>query len=144
MGEQGGRPLRRAVPFREVVIGSSADIHELTFAILRSSAAWEAFLSRLHYHPLHLDSRPIDWDRELVVAVVLGDRNTGGHRPEIGLTADEHRLLVTVTERRPQPRDVVVNAVTQPFLAVAAEVADVAHSDSVAFTFERRHGDGGG
>jgi hypothetical protein len=67
------------------------------------------------------DGRPmpppdVDFKKEMVLAVFMGERYTGGYAVEIkDAVEDKGKLVVTVVERSPGPADIVTQAITNPF-----------------------------
>jgi hypothetical protein len=75
----------------------------------------------------------MDFSNEIVVAVFLGEKPTGGHAIEITrMERSDDRLLVSFIERRPQPGGVVTQAFTQPF-----HIVKVAAQGSGTVSFRR-------
>ena len=93
--------------------GSNSGIEELREAVVRSAPEWDA-LRKLHGGP---DPAPsVDFAREMVVAVFLGTRPTGGYGAEIVATRREaDALIVEYAERRPPADAIVTQALTAPF-----------------------------
>ncbi len=71
---------------------------------------------------------PVDFSKEMVILIALGNRPTGGYFVEV-VDARLHRrtLRVLVSEERPQPGTLQVQQVTQPyeFIAMPAVQAHV-------------------
>jgi hypothetical protein len=71
----------------------------------------------------------VDWESEMVIAVVLGSRPSLGYDAYIDLSADPDGLQVTVREERPGPHEPVADAVSHPLLVIAA----AARTDGITF-----------
>ena len=58
----------------------------------------------------------IDFNKYIVVAIFLGERNTGGYSAEVSsISLDKNDLVVHVKENRPDPDKNHVTAICQPF-----------------------------
>lgn len=80
-------------------------------ATLRS--AWQQYGARMVPAP---ELPPVDFSRESVVVVALGERNTGGYSFRVtGVRREDSKLVVTVATSQPGPGDMVTMAFTQPF-----------------------------
>jgi PrcB C-terminal len=85
--------------------------------VIRSQDEWQAFWKR---HS-SMDTNPplaplIDFNREMVVGVLLGEKRTGGYEVEI-VRAERHdsSLYLYYREASPTPGALVTQALTQPF-----------------------------
>jgi hypothetical protein len=96
-----------------VAQGSRSGIEEHREAIVRTAADWPALWKA---HGASGSPPAVDFANDMVVAVFLGTRPTGGFRVEItGAHAEAQSLVVDYVERRPGPEDIVSQALTSPF-----------------------------
>lgn len=95
--------------------------------VVRSNAEWTALWKD------HGSSQPVptvDFSKEMVAAVFLGSRPTGGFSVEIvGTRAEGDALVIEYAERRPGRGDIVSQVLTSPFHIVKLP----AHKGSVRF-----------
>lgn len=85
--------------------------------VIRTQAEWTA-LWKSHASPQAAPAA--DFRKQALVAVFLGTRPTGGFSVEItGTRRNRGTLTVEYVERRPDPADIVTQAVTTPFHIVA-------------------------
>jgi hypothetical protein len=110
------RPVQPAT-FRSVVKGYRSGVRAPLQMVARSQSEWDA-LWRQHAFD-GASSRPapaIDFDREIVVALFLGDKPTGGYDVRISRADQTHdTLTIHYQERTPPPGALVSQAWTQPF-----------------------------
>jgi len=113
---------KKCVMMRPVAMGETSLLHELTELVITTQDSWTRFWTA------HGDAHPvpqINFEKEMVVAVVLGDRRTGGHHiryncirfvddSSIGKT-----VLVDYTEIIPGRDCPAPQVITQPFNFVA-------------------------
>jgi hypothetical protein len=91
--------------------------------VVRTAAEWEALWKSHAGVPADLPAKPgaepapaVDWPTEMVVAVFLGTRSTGGYSVEIaGARREGDALIVEYVERQPGPGSIVTQALTSPF-----------------------------
>jgi hypothetical protein len=120
---------RRAnqVSFHTVLKGYRSGVRDSLEAIARNQPEWSALWKRHASIEPNLAPPPaIDFSKEIVVAVFLGEKPTGGHDVEIvGAERSDGTLLISFVEKSPRPGGVVTQAFTQPFhiVRVAAQSA---------------------
>ncbi len=108
---------------RTLLQGSRSGIRTARREVVKSQAEWEK-LWKLHLAGKIQNPAPeppkVNWEKELVLAVFLGARPTGGYAVQIeGARAEKGKLVVTLSERKPGPSDLVTQAFTAPFHMVA-------------------------
>jgi hypothetical protein len=105
--------------------GAYADIKEGTRTVLRSEEAYADFWARLHANRSSVPEPPtVDFDEQVVVAVVLGERRSGGYTVEIddvSGTSSGDRLQVSYTETVPGENCVVTLALTSPWVLATVD-----------------------
>src|SRR5829696_2876431 len=93
-----------------VAQGSRSGIEEHREAIVRTAAEWQALWK---IHGASTSPPVIDFANDMVVAIFLGTRPTGGYRVEITAAHPEAQsLVVDYVERRPGADDIVSQALT--------------------------------
>lgn len=114
--------------------GQYGSIVEGTVRVLRDENAFSSFWTTLHADAGTVPERPeVDFASRVVVAVVMGQRPTGGYSVEIDevLGSEEgDQIQVRYTEGVPEEGCAVTQALTSPYV-----LATVAAQDE-DFTFE--------
>lgn len=110
------------VPFDTLARGTSSGITEARRDTIRDGNAFAALWQR---HAAAFSPPPalpaVDFTRDMVIAVWLGQRPTGGHAIEIVRLVETPENLRVETERRtPPPGALVTQALTQPFHLIRA------------------------
>jgi hypothetical protein len=105
------------VDFQTVEKGRRSGVREALQIAVRSQAEWSALWQK--HASIGANPTPptvIDFDKEIVVGVFLGEKPTGGYETEIirAEQADD-TLYVYYREISPQPGRLVTQALTQPF-----------------------------
>jgi len=104
------------VSFSTVELGVSSGIREPTRVVARTSREWLVVWAR-HAQPVGaVVPPPVDFSRDMVVGVFMGERDTGGYQIEItGVERTAEVLRVQYQVREPEPGAVLTQALTQPF-----------------------------
>lgn len=114
--------------------GQYGDIVEGTRKVFRDEEAYASFWERLHADRGSIPSRPeVDFNSRVVVAIVLGERPSGGYGVEIDevLTSENgEEIQAQFTEVVPGDDCVVTGALTSPYILVAVEAKGGAFSFS--------------
>ena len=111
--------LKPAAPvtFRSVGKGYRSGIRAPLQIVARNQSEWNA-LWRQHVSS-DPSSRPppvVDFDKEVVVALFLGDKPTGGYDVQISRAEQSSdALTIYYREKTPPPGGMVTQALTQPF-----------------------------
>ena len=67
----------------------------------------------------------IDFSKETVIAVFMGEKNTGGFAVTIeNVKQENEKLIVQIRETKPGPKDMVTLAINQPFCFVKVNSVD--------------------
>lgn len=93
--------------------------------VARTPAEWEALWGR---HAPGRRAPSVDFSTDMVVAVFLGSRPSGGFQVEItGVRPDGDALVVQWAERRPGPGQVAAQVMTAPshIVAIPRHAGDV-------------------
>jgi hypothetical protein len=105
------------VTFRTVGKGYRSGVHAPLQISARSPSEWTA-LWRQHTS-MDSSSPPlpaIDFDKEIVVGLFLGDKPTGGYDMQISRVEHSNDgLTIYYREKTPPPGGMVTQALTQPF-----------------------------
>ena len=122
------------ISFQTVVKGSRSGVRDPLQIVIRSQAEWDALWKR----HVSIETNPppppaIDFNKEIVIGVFLGEKPTGGYDVEIIRTEQSDSVLVIhYREKSPLPGSIVIQAVTQPF-----HIIQVVRDDSLRPTFRR-------
>lgn len=115
--------------------GAHSAVEEPKQAVARTASEWQALWRE------HAGSEPvpaIDFAKEMVAAVFLGTRPTGGYGVDIFAARREGAvLIVEYRERRPPPGALASQALTSPF-----HIVRIARHDGTV-TFRAASPDGG-
>ncbi|MFN0067441.1 MAG: protease complex subunit PrcB family protein [Limisphaerales bacterium] len=119
----------RTLAWRTLAKGLRSGITDRRRRVFRADVEWYRFWTE---HAAGLERGgappPVDFSREMVVALTLGTRPTGGHTVTlVGAEAGRHRIRLQVEERKPKAGLLVTSAATQPyhFVALPASKATV-------------------
>lgn len=110
---------------RTIDKGAASNVDDAKTAVVRDAAAWKTLWQG---HSPDRDLPPVDFSKEMVVAVFLGSRTTSGYDVTIqGTRVDDGKLVVEYHETSP-PRDAMTaQVITSPFhiAAVPTRSGDV-------------------
>jgi hypothetical protein len=112
--EIGTKPVS-TVNFQLISKGYRSGVREPRQAVVRSQAEWLE-LWRTHSNELYSTPPTVLFDQQVVVAIFLGEKPTGGY--DITITRTERsgdELLIFYQEKVPTPGSMLVQAFTQPF-----------------------------
>ncbi|MBI5240755.1 MAG: protease complex subunit PrcB family protein [Elusimicrobia bacterium] len=103
------------------ISGQSAGVKQKTFVVVRSQAEWSALWAK--HTAGKAQARPcVDFSKEMVVAVFLGERNQGGTKVEVTVMADplepQSRMVVFYREVPPASGRFNMQMLSQPFVMV--------------------------
>jgi len=105
------------VTFQTVSKGSRSGVREPRQLVLRSQAEWKILWGQ----HVSVDANPtpppaIDFAKELVAAVFLGEKPTGGYDTAISRAQrSDDAVVIYYRERIPAPGALVTQSLTQPF-----------------------------
>lgn len=103
------------------IAGQSAGIKEKLCVVVRTQQEWGALWIK-HNHGRAAGKPAVDFTKEMVVAVFLGERRSGGYKVEVKLMADplepKTRIVVFYREVPPAGASFAVQMVTQPYVMV--------------------------
>ncbi len=103
-------------PVRELASGSYSQQAEPRFEFVTTQAEWAPLWDRTSRGPIP----EVDFSRESVLAVFMGQRPTGGHAIRVEQVVREgQRLTVEVLLQAPGPDCMTTQALTQPYHLVA-------------------------
>ncbi len=108
---------------RSLTGATHSGVQEQRVVVARDAAAWNAVWREHGGLQIPSPEAPsVDFEREMVVAVFLGERGSGGYGVTIeAIERTSTGLLVKARETKPGPDDIVTMALTSPMHAVAVE-----------------------
>jgi hypothetical protein len=112
-------------PFRTVEKGAQSNVDAARHIVIRSSAEWTAFWKT---HNFDKPAPRVDFDKEMVLGVFMGNRPTGGYSVAITSVVErDGSLVVTYSETSPRPGAMTAQVLTFPYhlVAVAKRGGDV-------------------
>lgn len=117
------------LPFITIDQGSRSGVRERKFLVIKNEAEWKT-LWQTHVQPeVPAKELPqVDFEREMVVAVFLGEKPTGGYK--LGITAIEEdrgkgQLRIVLRESKPPVGSIAIQALTQPYHIVRVKKTDL-------------------
>ena len=116
-------PREIPLPFTTLAMGEHSRIRQATAVVVRNAEAWQRLWRRHGGAP---DERPaIDFSREMVVAVFMGERPTAGHGLRVlGVHQANDGLHVLIRRRRPAADSLVAQVITTPFVMIRLPASD--------------------
>ena len=91
--------------------------------IILTQEEWEEVWKKVYNLSIPHPALPeIDFDKEMAIAVFMGERNSGGYRIEIEeIVESEEEIVVKVKETSPSPESFLTMALTQTYHIVVIE-----------------------
>jgi hypothetical protein len=112
--------------FRTLDRGTQSGISNVRRVTIRGASEWEAIWAQ---HAATRERPVVDWEREMVVGLFMGQRPTGGFSTEIvGVEAQPETLIVRYRETQPAPGGMTAQVLTSPYhlVVVPAWAGEVA------------------
>ena len=118
------------VPFVTIDQGFRSGVRERKFLVIKNETDWKT-LWQTHVQPnVPAKELPrLDFDKEMVVAVFLGEKPTGGYKLEITAIEEDRgkgQLRVGTRESKPPAGAMTIQAMTQPYHVVKVRKIDLA------------------
>jgi hypothetical protein len=97
--------------------GDQSGIHDTRHSVIRLPAEWEGlWKAHTSYMLPAPELPPVDFEREMVVALMGGTKTSGGYSVEItSIRKEGDRLVVSFGETGPPPDSVTTSVITYPF-----------------------------
>ena len=91
--------------------------------IVKTEDRWKEVWGKVHRLRLPQQELPkIDFQKEMVIAVFMGERKSGGYEIEIReIIKTEKEIVVQVEEKEPSPESLRTMALTQPYHIVVVK-----------------------
>jgi hypothetical protein len=114
--------LDKAIPFSTVERGFHSEIREAISTVFRSEDRWKRFWMRHAASEPH----PIDFSKEMAIAVFMGEQQTGGFSLDIQQVEDKSGLLkVLVHITKADQETIIPHVLTQPYHIIKLQKMDV-------------------
>jgi hypothetical protein len=113
-------------PYRTLLYGYHSGLKPGHLRVARDEAELDELWSE-HTSPMmpKPDAPTVDWSKEMVVFIALGERPTGGYGVVIDHVAVEKgHLIVDAIERKPAPDAVLPQVITRPYVIAATPRVD--------------------
>jgi hypothetical protein len=112
-----GGVLAAGSPPRTIARGAHSQVQKTERAVARTQDEWAALWKRhAGVSPQAAEVPKVDWSKETVLAVFMGERSTGGYAVQIvGARELEGKLVAEVEYVLPKPGGFVTQAFTSPF-----------------------------
>ena len=94
--------------------------------VIKSQGEWEEFWIRLHEGSDPIPLLPeVNFDSEIVVAVFMGEKSSGGYEISIEkIIEKDSELVISIREVNPKLGEGVTMALTQPFHIIKTQRVD--------------------
>ena len=115
------------IPLRTLAKGGFSGITNKQQLVITNQPAWRQFWAK---HNVSVKSAekvpPVDFEKEMVVAIAIGQQRTGGYRIEItAVEAEADKLRITYKRYAPPPDGINLQVITSPFHFVAVPKSDL-------------------
>jgi hypothetical protein len=117
----------QTLPIRSLKKGAFSGIREVKQEVIKNAEAWEKLWKQHTTAAGGADNIPaVDFSKEMVVAVTMGSKRTGGYAIEIvAAEAQDKALKISVKKSSPPPDAMTIQALTAPFHFVAVPKSDL-------------------
>jgi hypothetical protein len=110
------------VPFVTIDQGSRSGVRERKSLVIKTETDWKAlWRSHVQSNVPAKELPRVDFEKEMIVAVFLGEKPSGGYSVEITRieeNPDQRQTNVFWRESKPPPGSMVIQALTQPYHVV--------------------------
>jgi hypothetical protein len=113
-------------PFRTLLYGYQSGLKPGTIRVVRNAGEWhELWMEHTSSMMPRPDEPTVDWQKEMVVCVALGERPTAGYGVAIDRVERQgNRLIVEAREKKPAPDAIVPQVVTHPYVMAVTPRTD--------------------
>ena len=112
-GSQGGPT------FRTLAQGQQSEATSFRTQVLNSEADLQRYWSQVIGNPPQTAPKGVQWGKEVLIAINLGQRPTLGYSVYVETIAKtQGQLVVTVVEQKPAPGGMVGQAITSPWVII--------------------------
>ncbi len=114
-------------PMRALAKGAFSALLEPKEEVIKDKAQWEKVWAKHITSTKTSEKAPeVDFAKEMVIAVALGRRSTGGYKVDVTKVEEASgKLRIVVTKSSPPPGAMAIQALTAPFCFVAIPKSDL-------------------
>jgi hypothetical protein len=107
--------------------GAHSGVGDRVQRVIRTQGDWQKLWSQARASETPAPPAPkIDWGREMVIAVFMGERNSGGYGVAIReVKFGEKEIVVSVEESSPPADAITIQVMTQPYHVVVVKRSDL-------------------
>lgn len=107
--------------------GTQSGVGDRGQRVIRTQAEWQKLWSQVRAPEVPAPPVPkVDWSREMVIAVFMGERSTGGHTVAIrDVKFGAKEIVVSVEESSPDADAITTQVMTQPYALVVVKRSDL-------------------
>jgi hypothetical protein len=116
-----------SLPIRSIAKGGFSGIQEPKQEVITDKKIWEQFWSKHSNLTRPATALPeVDFAKEMVIAVTMGTKRTGGYAVEVvSVQPADKKLKIAVKYTSPPPGAMTIQALTAPFHFVAVPKSDL-------------------
>ena len=123
--------LQAGIPMHSIDKGLTSNVDAARQVAVRSAGEWSTLWTQ---HGGGRAKPSVDFSKDIVLAVFMGSRSSGGFTTEItGVRQDGATLVVSYRETRPAPDSVAAQILTSPYHIVAVPKGAVTPATTVKF-----------
>jgi hypothetical protein len=123
--------LQAGMPMHSIDKGLASNVDAARQVAVRSADEWSTLWTQ---HGGDRAKPSVDFSKDIVLAVFMGSRSSGGFTTEItGVRQDGATLVVSYKETRPAPDSVAAQILTSPYHIVAVPKGAVTSATTVKF-----------
>lgn len=114
------------IEFETIDQGTLSTLEKAENFIIENNDEWQELWVKVTGNLLSAEDAPeINFDEYIIIAVAMGQKNTGGHSININkITADDENVNVYIEEIKPETGSVTTQALTYPYHMVKIEKTD--------------------
>ncbi|KYC45755.1 MAG: hypothetical protein APG12_00610 [Candidatus Methanofastidiosum methylothiophilum] len=106
----------KEIVFQEIENGYYSGLIEKNNYIINNESEWQSFWNKFNKNNLETQAISIDFTKYTVIAVAMGEKNTGGYSIKIKKVLEySDKVEVIIEEKPPSKEDMVTMALTQPY-----------------------------
>lgn len=116
----GGRNVYGPIQWSRFQEGTQSRIKDFTTRVMVTEGQWQSFWQLLTGNPPSQAPKGVDWNSELLIAVCLGERRSGGFKVDINTIEmiDAANAKVVYAESTPSRHEASASVMTQPWVVV--------------------------
>ena len=114
------------VPMRTLAKGAFSGITNKQQLVITNQSEWKQLWARHNVAEKSAEKiPPVDFGKEMVVCITIGQQRTGGYRIEItDVETDAEKLRITYRRYAPPPDGINLQVITSPFHFVTVPKSD--------------------